>query len=336
LTHEQMSRLFQAFTQADPSTTRKYGGTGLGLAITRRFCEMMGGTIDAESKPGQGATFIVRLPAYPVEETLDTKPPTEVPVEELGQNGLVVVVDDDPQVCELLTRTLTREGLRVKNALSGLEGLQLIREVRPQVIILDVMMPGMDGWAVLVQLKSDPVLIDIPVIMLTIVDDKKMGYALGAADYMTKPIDRERLLTILKKHLPVPALASVLLVEDDPTTREMLRRMLEKEGWTVKEAENGRVGLERVQEKRPGLVLLDLMMPEMDGFGFVSELRKRVEWRDIPVVVVTAKDITAEDRALLNGSVEKILQKGAYSRENLLTEVRELVAACLHSTQPKA
>ena len=336
LTHEQMSRLFQAFTQADPSTTRKYGGTRLGLAITRRFCEMMGGTIDAESKPGQGATFIVRLPAYPVEETLDTKPPTEVPVEELGQNGLVVVVDDDPQVCELLTRTLTREGLRVKNALSGLEGLQLIREVRPQVIILDVMMPGMDGWAVLVQLKSDPVLIDIPVIMLTIVDDKKMGYALGAADYMTKPIDRERLLTILKKHLPVPALASVLLVEDDPTTREMLRRMLEKEGWTVKEAENGRVGLERVQEKRPGLVLLDLMMPEMDGFGFVSELRKRVEWRDIPVVVVTAKDITAEDRALLNGSVEKILQKGAYSRENLLTEVRELVAACLHSTQPKA
>jgi CheY-like chemotaxis protein len=241
----------------------------------------------------------------------------------------VVVVDDDPQVCELLTRTLTREGLRVKTAQSGLEGLQLIRETRPQVIILDVMMPGMDGWAVLVQLKSDSALLDIPVIMLTIVDDKKMGYALGAADYMTKPIDRERLVVILKKHLSASSQAPVLLVEDDPTTREMLRRLLEKEGWPVSEAENGRIGLERVKENRPGLVLLDLMMPEMDGFGFVAELRKREEWRDIPVVVVTAKDITAEDRLLLNGSVEKILQKGAYSRETLLAEVRELVAACL-------
>jgi CheY-like chemotaxis protein len=171
--------------------------------------------------------------------------------------------------------------------------------------------------------------------MLTIVDDKKMGYALGAADYMTKPIDRERLLLILKKHMPAPSLASVLLVEDDPTTREMLRRLLEKEGWSVNEAENGRIGLERVKENRPGLVLLDLMMPEMDGFGFVAELRKRKEWRDIPVVVVTAKDITAEDRVLLNGSVEKILQKGAYSRETLLAEVRELVAACLHSPLSK-
>lgn len=336
LTYEQLSRLFQAFTQADPSTTRKYGGTGLGLAITRRFCEMMDGTIDAESPAGQGATFVVRLPAHPAEDNPDLQLPVEPAVEETAKNGLVVVVDDDPQVCELITRTLTKEGLRVKTALSGLEGLQLARELHPQVIILDVMMPGMDGWAVLVQLKSDPALMDIPVIMLTIVDDKKMGYALGAADYMTKPIDRERLLMILKKHLPTPALSSVLVVEDDPTTREMLRRLLEKEGWTVNEAENGRVGLERVQEKRPGLVLLDLMMPEMDGFGFVSELHKHEEWRDIPVVVVTAKDITAEDRALLNGSVEKILQKGAYSRENLLTEVRELVAACLHNPVTKS
>ncbi|MDB5082315.1 MAG: luxQ 1 [Chloroflexi bacterium] len=336
LTHEQISRLFQAFTQADPSTTRKYGGTGLGLAITRRFCEMMGGTIYVESKPGQGATFTVRLPAHLSDEDPGAAAPaTTVPDELDKDKNLVIVVDDDPQVCELVGRTLIKEGLRVKTALSGLEGLQLIRELRPQVIVLDVMMPGMDGWAVLVQLKSDPALMDIPVIMLTIVDDKKMGYALGAADYMTKPIDRERLLLILKKHMPAPSLASVLLVEDDPTTREMLRRLLEKEGWSVNEAENGRIGLERVKENRPGLVLLDLMMPEMDGFGFVAELRKRKEWRDIPVVVVTAKDITAEDRVLLNGSVEKILQKGAYSRETLLAEVRELVAACLHSPLSK-
>jgi CheY-like chemotaxis protein len=291
---------------------------------------MMGGTIQAESKAGQGATFTVRLPARLNEESPGSITPPDAEIEGTAKDqNLVVVVDDDPQVCELLTRTLTREGLRVKAAQSGLEGLELIREVRPQVIILDVMMPGMDGWAVLVQLKSDSALLDIPVIMLTIVDDKKMGYALGAADYMTKPIDRERLVVILKKHLSASSQAPVLLVEDDPTTREMLRRLLEKEGWPVSEAENGRIGLERVKENRPGLVLLDLMMPEMDGFGFVAELRKCEEWRDIPVVVVTAKDITAEDRLLLNGSVEKILQKGAYSRETLLAEVRELVAACL-------
>ena len=335
LTFEQLSRLFQAFTQADPSTTRKYGGTGLGLAITRRFCEMMGGTIQAESKTGQGAAFTVRLPARLTEESPGANTLPESALEEAGKSqGLVVVVDDDLQVCELLTRTLNKEGLRVRTASSGLEGLQMIRELRPQVIILDVMMPGMDGWAVLVQLKADPALLDITVIMLTIMDDKKMGYALGAADYMTKPIDRERLLHILKKHLPSQSLASVLVVEDDSTTREMLRRLLEKEGWAVSEAENGRVGLERIRENRPGLVLLDLMMPEMDGFGFVAELRKREEWRDIPVVVVTAKDITAEDRMLLNGSVEKILQKGAYSRETLLAEVRELVTACLQHPLP--
>jgi CheY-like chemotaxis protein len=196
--------------------------------------------------------------------------------------------------------------------------------LRPDVITLDVMMPGMDGWAVLSALKADPEVADVPVIMLTIVDDKNLGYALGAADYLTKPIDRERLVTVLKQHrrdLPV------LVVDDDAEVRQLFRRMLEPEGYTVVEAANGRIALERLRDVSPSVVLLDLMMPEMDGFEFVAEFRRHEAWRAIPIVVVTAKDLSHEDRQRLNGYVERILQKGAYGREQLLAEVRELVAA---------
>lgn len=216
---------------------------------------------------------------------------------------------------------------------SGEDGLKFAGELHPDAITLDVMMPGMDGWAVLTKLKSDPELADIPVIMLTIVDDKNMGYALGASDYMTKPIDKNRLVSVLMKYQRDDQSCRVLVVEDSAPTREMLRRMLEKEGWTVSEAENGRVGLERVAEACPMLILLDLMMPEMDGFQFVIELRKNEEWRSIPVVVITAKDITQEDHLRLNGYVQTILEKGAYSRDDLLREVRDLVSAGVRMSQ---
>ena len=191
-------------------------------------------------------------------------------------------------------------------------------------------MPGMDGWAVLTALKGDPDLVDIPVIMLTIMDEKHMGYALGAADYLTKPIDWERLAGLLQRYECARPPCPLLVVEDDASLREMLRRRLEKEGWTVIEAENGRVALERMTERQPDLILLDLMMPEMDGFQFLDEIRKHDDWRSIPVIVVTAKELTPEDRQRLNGSVEKILQKGAYSREDLIREVRDLVTASIH------
>jgi CheY-like chemotaxis protein len=191
------------------------------------------------------------------------------------------------------------------------------------------MMPGLDGWAVLTALKADPHVADIPVIMLTIVDDKNLGYALGASDYLTKPVDRDRLVAMLNKFRREAPSRPVLIVEDDAATREMLRRMLDKEGWPVTEAENGRVALEQVTEHRPALILLDLLMPEMDGFQFLDEMRQHDVWRSIPIVVVTAKDLTAEDRQRLNGSVEQILLKGVYSREALLMEVRDLVAACV-------
>jgi CheY-like chemotaxis protein len=205
----------------------------------------------------------------------------------------------------------------------------LARKLKPAVITLDVMMPGMDGWAVLSALKADAELAGIPVIMMTIVDDKNMGFALGAADYLTKPIDWNRLSSLLKKYRNATLSQRVLVVEDDPQTREMLRRLLEKEGWKVLEAENGRVALERMATETPALILLDLMMPEMDGFEFMEELRKRADWRELPVIVITAKDVTEEDRRRLNGHVIQILQKGAYRTEQLLSEVRNLIATTM-------
>ncbi|HEY1339656.1 MAG TPA: response regulator, partial [Bryobacteraceae bacterium] len=230
---------------------------------------------------------------------------------------------------DLMQRFLTREGFEPVVAEGGEEGLRLAREIHPNVITLDVMMPKMDGWAVLHELKADPALCDIPVVMVTIVDDKNLGYTLGAADYLTKPVDRERLSAVLTKyrcpHPPCP----VLLIEDDDTTREMMRTMLERDGWRVIEAADGEQGLARLADSEPNVVLLDLMMPKMDGFEFIVEMHRHEEWRQIPIVVITAKELTAEDRRKLHGSVEKVLLKGAYSREELLGKVRELVSACL-------
>jgi signal transduction histidine kinase/CheY-like chemotaxis protein len=324
MTPEQLARLFEAFSQADAATTRRYGGTGLGLALSRRLCRMMGGDVTVESESGRGSTFTIRLPA----EVLDAAeaPAVLAPVEEPAADngvGTVLVIDDEPAVRDLMQRFLTREGFRVVTASGGEEGLRRARELRPDTITLDVMMPGMDGWAVLSALKADPDIADIPVVMLTIVDDKNLGYALGAADYLTKPIDRERLVTALRQHRRD---RPVLVVDDDAEIRQLLRRMLEPEGYTVVEAENGRVALERLRETPPSVVLLDLMMPEMDGFAFVTEFRRHEPWRAIPIVVITAKDLTRDDRERLNGYVEKILQKGAYGRDQLLAEVRDLVA----------
>jgi CheY-like chemotaxis protein len=334
LTPDQLGKLFQAFTQADASTSRKYGGTGLGLVISRRFCQMMGGDITVESALGQGSTFTVRLPAEVVEPKVGQLPLIEEPTpiaRQLSEGAAtVLVIDDDPTVHDLMRRFLSKEGLQMIAARSGEEGIRLARELRPTVITLDVLMPGMDGWAVLTALKADPALSDIPVIMVSIVDEKHMGYALGAADYLTKPIDWERLAALLEKYQCARPPCPVLIVEDDAALREMLRRRLEKEGWKTVEAGNGREALERMVENQPELILLDLMMPEMDGFQFLEEVRKHEAWRAIPVIVVTAKELTAEDRQRLNGSVERILQKGAYSREELLHEVRDLVTASIH------
>jgi signal transduction histidine kinase/DNA-binding response OmpR family regulator len=337
MTPEQMGKLFQTFSQADASTTRQYGGTGLGLAITQRFCQMMGGAITVESTLGQGSTFTIRLPAEVSDLKTAVAPRAEAAMAGTPPEGAptVLVIDDDPTVHDLMQRCLRKEGLRMVAAASGEAGLRLAKELRPAAITLDVMMPGMDGWAVLTTLKADPDVADIPVIMLTIVDDKNMGYALGAADYLTKPIDWGRLAVILQKYRCAHPPCTVLVVEDEADTRDMLRRLLDKEGWVVTEATNGRVALELMAERQPELILLDLMMPEMDGFAFIEALRQQDAWRSIPVVVVTAKDLMPDDRRRLNGYVERILQKGAYSREELLREIHNLVADYIRSGRPR-
>ena len=285
----------------------------------------MGGDSRRE-RAGRGSTFTIRLPANGRRGRAEAR--RRAAEAAPGGAGTVLVIDDEPAVRDLMQRFLAKEGFRVVTAASGEEGLRLAREaLSPLAITLDVMMPGMDGWAVLAALKADPELADIPVIMLTMLDDKNLGFALGASDYLTKPLDRERLTAILAKYrrdLPV------LVVDDDASLRELARRILEQEGYAVIEAENGRVALERARETLPGLILLDLMMPEMDGFEFVAEFRRargaggRSRSSSSP-----ARRSTAEDRQRLNGGVERILQKGTYTRESLLREVRDLVTACV-------
>ena len=332
MTTEQLAKLFEAFTQADAATTRRYGGTGLGLALSRRLCRMMGGDVTAESEAGRGSTFTIRLPAHVAEVVEEPISMPAVESAEPGQ-GTVLVIDDEPAVRDLMQRFLGKEGFRVVTAHGGEDGLRQARELRPDAITLDVMMPGMDGWAVLSALKADPDVADIPVVMLTIVDDKNLGYALGASDYLTKPIDRERLVTVLKQYRHD---RPVLVVDDDPSVRHLFRRLLEPEGYVVTEAENGRAALERLRDVSPSVILLDLMMPEMDGFDFAAELRRHDVWREIPIIVITARDLSREDHERLNGYVQKILQKGAHGRDQLLAEVRELVATRVARRRPTA
>ena len=334
MTLEQRARLFKAFTQADASTTRRYGGSGLGLAITRYFCRMMGGDIQVHSELGKGSAFTIRLPAVVQANKPALVDTTFVPrdrrLPKLAEGASrVLVIDDDPTVHDLMTRYLTREGFNVMVAPGGKEGLRMARELKPDVITLDVMMAEMDGWSVIAALKADPETAEIPVIIMTMLDDREMGFALGASDYMTKPVNRDRLLGVLHKHHQSHLPCHVLVVEDDPAIRQMVRRVLEKEGWTVREAENGREGLHAVAQNLPSIILLDLMMPVMNGFDFIRELRKNEEWAKIPIVILTAKDLTVEDRAHLKGNVELVLQKGDYSRERLLEEVRDMVKASL-------
>jgi CheY-like chemotaxis protein len=310
--------------ESAPEEKARFGQQVLLRVISRRFARMLGGDITVASEEARGSRFALVLP-----RTLDINTgKAYFPSGELSSAnsaGTVLVIDDDPAVHEILARTLNRHGLRTEGAFNGEDGLRLARKIHPQAITVDVMMPGMGGWAVLSALKSDPEVADIPVVMLTVVDDKNLGYTLGAADYLTKPIDRALLARVLLR-FRYKASTTALVVEDDATSKELVRRMLKSEGWTVVEAHNGREALERLADSQPGIVLLDLMMPEMDGFEFLSEMHARKEWSSIPVIVVTAKNLTAEDHARLNGHVSRVLQKGKYGRDELLEHVSRLVS----------
>ena len=334
---DQTKRIFRVFSQVDASTASKYGGHGLGLANVRNYCEIMGGSVSVESEPGKGSTFTIHLPAAVSPRKVE-KQRQEVEAEYLPHvdgSKTVLVIDDDPQWRESMLRILTREGFHTVTASSGEEGLRHARQIKPAVITLDVAMPTMDGWAVLTELKNDPSLADIPVIMLTLVDNKRLGFTFGAADYLTKPVDRERLTRTLRRFVGKESSSPILLVEDDSGIRLKTRRMLEKDGWTVVEAENGRAGIKRMEEEVPALVLLDLLMPEMNGFEFIESVRKNEKWRSIPIVIVTALELTNEDLGRLNGYVEEILRKQENTEEGLLHEISELVKTFVARSEAK-
>jgi len=323
MTEPQIQKIFQAFTQADASTTRKYGGTGLGLVITKRFTEMMGGTVSVESKFGHGSTFTLRLPVQVMPKIVSSR--TMTAGSDSSEQGIILVIDDDPVVRDLFESYLSKLGYQVAVASGGDEGLRLARKLRPDAITLDVMMPGMDGWMVLSALKADPDLADIPVVMVTLVDEKQLGYSLGVADYLTKPVTREQFSQVFKKYHIKNHIPHIMVVEDDPTMLQLMHTIVKKSGWQVSTAENGHIGLQKVSQSRPDLIVLDLMMPEMDGFEFIAHLKESEAGHNIPIIVLTAKDLTSDERTTLNQYVQHIFQKGAYEKDKLLGEIRTLL-----------
>lgn len=333
MTPEQLEAVFDEFVQADPSTTRKYGGTGLGLSISRRFCRVMGGDIVAESEQGVGSTFMVELPQnvktpenIPTRRDTSEIVPPDLVMKAPQDAPQILIIDDDPIMREVLGHYLNQQNFKVISAADGKTGLELAREHKPDVITLDVMMPEMDGWSVLSSLKNDPELNTIPVIMITMLDDKSIGYKLGASDFLTKPVQPERLGYLLNKYRCSKIPCPILIIEDNPNIRIMLRDILQESGmWTIIEAENGEDGLQKALEYNPSVILLDLMMPVMDGFEFLEARRNHSTINTTPVIVITAADLSTEDRQRLYGSVQNIIQKGNYTRDELLEEVKQLV-----------
>jgi signal transduction histidine kinase/CheY-like chemotaxis protein len=310
MTEEQLSRLFQAFTQADSSTTRNFGGTGLGLTITKHFCTMLGGSIDVASTPGQGSTFTIVLPDRDPGAAADDEQTPLGDGAHAASAITVLIVDDDEAVHDVLSATLGREGYFLLHARDGAEALAIMRRTPPDVVTLDVQMPKIDGWSVLGIMKSEPQLQNIPVVMLTIVDDRNLGFSLGASEFMTKPIDRNRLTALLRKLTANTKTATVLIVDDEADVRQVVKATVEAVGMTSAEAGNGREALQWLETNpSPALILLDLMMPEMDGFEFLEKIRKIDRLTDVPTVVLTAKDLSERERSFLAERTLLVLSK---------------------------
>jgi CheY-like chemotaxis protein len=301
----------------------------------------MGGSIALHSQPNSGTTFTITLPRIvqvnktTSEEPIEYRPPSPLTQQNLAETT-ILIIDDDPAVRSLMQHHLSDTGATLITAENGEVGLRLAAELQPDIITLDILMPGKDGWAVLSDLKKDPNLADIPVIVLSFMDNQTLGYALGATDYLSKPIDKDDLLKTLQKydaHLQGQAGKEnpILVVEDDPATREMLVRLMERAGWSTLNAENGQAALNLLAYHHPSLILLDLMMPQMDGFDFVLALRQNPAWQKIPVIVISAMELSTADRRRLNGYVEEIFKKGAYEREVLLQEIKHRIITHLQN-----
>ncbi|NWG19932.1 MAG: response regulator [Chloroflexi bacterium] len=339
MTPDQIAILFNDFVQADATTTRKYGGTGLGLALSRRLSRLLGGEITLTSEPGVGSTFIVTLPDQKAAATdilrsdvPESDDQTAVIVHEDDRTHIALLIDDDPAIRNLLPRALSRPDLHIETAADGLSGIELARLLQPDIIILDILLPGIDGWKVLAELKSSSETAAIPVILLTVEDDPQRGLLLGAAELLNKPVDLERLqqqiVVLLSQQQGAPASAgrSVLIVEDDEHVREYLRRTFERDGWATVEAANGREALDACNTHLPNAIILDLMMPEMDGVEFIEVLRTMPYGAAIPIVVVSARELTTAKHEYLNRSVNRVLRKGTFRGDELLRTVQSAIA----------
>ena len=313
MTPEQQERLFVAFTQADASTTRNYGGTGLGLSITLSFCRMIGGLVTVKSELGKGSTFTMEIPAHCEKEHGEQQ--SAEPLPSTRSDKTVLIIDDEPAARTIIAKALAEAGLASIQAGSGEEGIAAARAHRPAAIVLDIIMPHQDGWSVLRTLKSDKELCEIPVILATILADRELGLSLGAVEYLTKPIDTEKLIRTIEAC--GGGNRDVLVIDDDEASRDFLRRILIKKDWRVHEASDGVRGLALMKRLLPRLVLLDLLMPEMDGFQTLNEMQQVPELQNIPVVVVTSKDLSANELKWLRDRAVAVVTKGANSRSQL-------------------
>ncbi len=327
---EILDKLFMAFTQADASTTRRYGGTGLGLFLTKRFTEMLGGTISVKSVIGKGSVFTIRLPKTSV---IGIQKEKFAPLQDNKENKvnhskkIILVIDDDVAFHEAMQNFLEESEYVVMHAFNGKEGLTVAEENTPDVIVLDIIMPVMDGWSTLAALKANPRLAKVPVIVVSIVDEKELGFALGAIDYIHKPFDNKVLTEKIRQFLSpgTHTTHTVFIVDDDPNARDLMRKAVEKVGWKSVEAVNGRECMEKLNTIVPSVILLDLLMPEMDGFAVINALQKENKWRQIPVIVVTAKELTSEERTMLAKYTKVFLQKGNYTHKKLIGAIFEQI-----------
>ena len=336
MSDEQMSRLFNSFVQADSSTTRKYGGTGLGLTISKQLAILMGGDVVVNSELGKGTTFTATFLADFIGASESFKNLTKekgslienVISLENSSGKTILIIDDDPTVSELMKRQLSKEGYQVIIAPNGKDGIRLARELKPDAITLDILMPEMDGWSVLRTLKADPEVSNIPVIMASILDEKNKGFSLGAADFLSKPIQKEYLMKSIRNLTGDKENLKICIIEDDESLRFTIKEILEKQNVEIIEAENGKVGMSLLQneEIKPDLILLDLMMPIMNGFEFLKLIRE-TDLNSIPILVLTGADLSDDEKTFLSGEVQRILEKSEDTLSSIVSEVGNVIRA---------